>query len=327
MAGYDYLDKVPKQAALEMICRQKELNFVPGTKYMYSNSCYFMLALIIERVSGKTMSEFAQAEIFGPLKMDNSRFHDDNTRLIPNRAFSYAWNEDEGRWNDLISRFDLVGSGGIYSTVKDLYQWDQNFYNNQLGPQSMIDTMKTNGVLNDGTSAEYAFAVVNGTYRGLQTMGHGGALAGYRAHFLQFPQEKTSVIILSNYASFGPQERTYEVADIILSDQLGEMEETKTEQNAEEQEEQEFTGQFFLNNEEVVGEYYSEELDVLYRIGLEENNRLSLNVRYNDPIMLEVKGERTLGVGRYIRIEFEDSQVFRVQAGRVQNLRFVKTVE
>ncbi|MEZ4772259.1 MAG: serine hydrolase domain-containing protein [Bacteroidia bacterium] len=217
MSGRSYLDKVPEKEALEIICRQKNLNFEPGTRYLYSNSCYFMMALIVRKVTGKNLREYAQERIFGPLGMTSTQYYDDNRRLIPNRAFGYG-EPVNGTFANMMMRFDLVGSGGIYSTVEDLYKWDQNFYHNQIGKQgqALIDQMLTNGRYKDGTELNYAFALENGKYKGLRTISHGGALGGYRSGFLQFPDQRVSVIILSNLETFDPMGIAHEVADVVL---------------------------------------------------------------------------------------------------------------
>ncbi len=321
MAGYDYLDKVPKQAVIDIICRQKELNFEPGSRYMYSNSCYFMLALIIERVTGQTMAEYGEEKIFGPLGMTSSRFHDNNRKLIEDRAFSYFQRPWDSEWENIISRFDLVGSGGIYSTVEDLAKWDQNLYENKIGSQSLLDTLKTDGKLNDGSSAEYAFAVKNGNYRGLKTLGHSGALAGYRSHFLQFPDERTSIILLGNRVRFDPSRRAYEIADIVLADRLGDRE-SEEEGASGNREQESFDGTFFRELPAVAGRYYSEELDTYYVIERTKDGDLELLIRYNRPLSLSVSGERTLRAQGARALEFESANAFRVQYGRVQNLLF-----
>ena len=225
MSGLNYLDEIEPEEALEIICRQKELNFEPGTRYLYSNSCYFMMALIVKRVTGKTIREYANDHIFGPLEMYSTQFYDDNRRLIKNRAFGYG-GKYEGEFSNMMMRFDLVGSGGIYSTVEDLYKWDQNFYHNILGNRgdAFVEHMLTNGKFNDGSDIGYAYALNKGTYKGLNTFGHGGALGGYRSHFVQFPDQKTSVIILCNLASMNPGGLAFQVADIVLADHFIEAE-------------------------------------------------------------------------------------------------------
>lgn len=233
LAGRSHLEEIPEEEIFDMICRQKELNFEPGTRYMYSNSCYFLMSIIVERVSGLSLREYADKHIFQPLGMKNSIFGDNNRRIIRNRAFAYGQNPD-GSFNSMLMRFDLVGSGGLYSTVEDLFLWDQNLYHNKIGTrgQAFITDMLTNGKYKDGSTVDYAFALVNGTYKGLQTISHSGALGGYRAFFIQFPKQKFSVIILSNFELFKPQQLAEKVADIYLADQVQVSQKTKQKKQA-----------------------------------------------------------------------------------------------
>lgn len=222
LKGRNYLDNTDVDEVYELIKNQKELNFTPGEKYLYSNSCYFMLAMIVEKAAGQSLRDFAHENIFEPLGMNNSLFYDDNTDLIKNRVFSYEKKNNEEGFNNLIMRFDLVGSGGVYSSIEDMYLWDQNFYNNKLGKggQKIIDKMHEEGLLNNGESSGYAFALNNGTYKGLKTVSHGGSLAGYRAELMRFPDEKFSVIILANRGDANPTSKSYRIADILLKDEF-----------------------------------------------------------------------------------------------------------
>ena len=221
LQGRDYLDNTDVDEVYDLIIRQKELNFTPGEKFLYSNSCYFMLAMIVEKASGQSLKMFAQEHIFGPLGMNNSIFYDDNTDLIKNRVFSYMKSGEDGFLN-LIMRFDLVGSGGVYTNVEDLFLWDQNFYNNKLGKggQEIIQKMHVEGLLNNGESCGYAFGLNNGTYKGLKTVSHGGALAGYRAQLIRFPDEKFSVIMLANRGDANPTAKSFQMADMFLQEKF-----------------------------------------------------------------------------------------------------------
>jgi CubicO group peptidase (beta-lactamase class C family) len=222
LKGRNYLDNTDVDEVYELIKRQKELNFSPGEKYLYSNSCYFMLAMIVEKAAGQSLRLFAQEHIFSPLGMEHTLFYDDNTDLIKNRVFSYEKKSGEDGFNNLIMRFDLVGSGGVYSNIEDLFLWDQNFYNNKLGKggQEIIQKMHEEGLLNNGESSGYAFALNNGTYKGLKTVSHGGSLAGYRAQLMRFPEEKFSVIILANRGDANPTSKSFQIADILLKDKF-----------------------------------------------------------------------------------------------------------
>jgi CubicO group peptidase (beta-lactamase class C family) len=117
----------------------------------------------------------------------------------------------------MIMRFDLVGSGGLYTTVEDLFLWDQNFYNSKIGSDQFITKLLTTGKLNDRTDTKYAFALQKDVLLGKRVIGHSGSLGGYRAQFMQFPEEKTSIIILGNYADFKPAERAHDLAKVLFA--------------------------------------------------------------------------------------------------------------
>jgi len=235
LKGRNYLDNMEVDEVYELIKRQEELNFEPGEQHMYSNSCYFMLAMIIEEAAGESLRSFADKQIFKPLGMESTLFYDDNTDLIKNRVFSYEKSQEKDGFDNLINRFDLVGSGGIYSSIEDLYLWDQNFYHNTLGKggQEIIKKMHEEGLLNNGESSGYAFALNNGTHKGLRTVSHGGALAGYRAQLMRFPDQDFSVIILANRGDINPTALSFTVADVFLKDQYVSMPKEKANMEAD----------------------------------------------------------------------------------------------
>jgi hypothetical protein len=119
-----------------------------------------------------------------------------------------------------MSNFAQVGSGGLYTSVDDLLLWDRNYYDNELGEGGLIDRMLVRGVLNNGDTLGYAAALQIGTYKGLRTVAHGGALGGYRAELLRFPDQRFSVTCLCNLAPMNPSGLARQVADIYLADEF-----------------------------------------------------------------------------------------------------------
>ncbi len=320
IAGYDYLDYLPHERALEIIFRQKDLNFRPGTQYSYSNSGYLLLAEIVKRVSGQSLREYAQQRIFEPLGMTNSHFHDDLYHLVPNRAFGYQHNE-EGRVQNLPMRFALVGSGGLYTTVEDLFRWDQNFYSNRLGQggQALVDSLQSDGRLNSGESAGYAFALVNGSYRGLPTVGHTGSLGGYRAYYVRFPEQRFSVIILGNFAEFNPKERAERIADLLLGDLLAPAETPTTASRSARR-------SFNLYSDAVKGaapgRYYSSELNTFATISTQDDNLL-IQVGYAPAQTIDAY-TNSLGGGDIRFQQTMDGTVegFQLHAGQIREIGF-----
>ncbi len=220
LAGFSPDSDCPTvEEALEIICKQKRLNFLPGEEFSYSNSGYFLLSCIVERVSGKSLNEFAQEHIFRPLGMTSTIFQDDHTQIIPNRATGYSPGPKGFKID--MSNWDETGDGNVYTSVEDLFLWDQAFYSNKLG-KSLMDNLQAVGVLNNGKKLDYAFGLFIDEYKGLKTISHGGAWAGFRAGIVRFPEQKFSVICLANLSAINPSRLCLKVADIYLADQFKE---------------------------------------------------------------------------------------------------------
>lgn len=220
LAGRNAEDMHPTAELLDLVVHQKNLNFIPGDEYSYSNTNFFLMSVIIRRATGKPLSQFADENIFKPLGMTHTRFYDDHTVVVPGRAPAYAPRATGGFSVDWSTNFDKVGDGGLMSSVEDLLLWDRNFYDNKLGKGRLLKELQTRGVLNDGKQIDYALGLVMSDYRGLPIVGHGGALFGFRTELLRFPQQKFSVICLCNLSSSQPSNLVNQVADIYLPGKL-----------------------------------------------------------------------------------------------------------
>jgi len=208
-------DWTTTEDALAIMARQKAPNFAPGDEHLYSNTGYFLLSVIVRRASGQSLRDFAAARIFGPLGMRHTQFNDAHARIIPNRATGYQKSDREG-FESLMSDFEQNGDGGVFTTVEDLFLWDQNFYAPKVGDRALLDDMLTTGVLNDGKKLDYASALRIGSYRGLPIVSHTGSWAGYRSRLVRFPEQKFSVACLCNLEQASPTRLTQEVADVYL---------------------------------------------------------------------------------------------------------------
>ncbi len=217
--GLDTDKAYSPKAILNMLARQKNLSFKPGAKYSYSNSGYFLMGIIVERVSGKSLRAFAEENIFKPLGMKNTLFFDNRFEVIKNRAHGYIVGPD----NSIRARsslYDLVGAGGVLTTVEDLYLWTQNFYEPKVGNKELIGLLTTPGTLNGGEKMNYAFGMWRGEYKGLPVITHSGNMSGYRARIVSFPEQKFTVIALSNNMAILPSAIVAKLADIYLEGQL-----------------------------------------------------------------------------------------------------------
>ncbi len=309
---------------IDLLARQQGLNFTPGDRFSYTNSGYFLLAEIITRVSGTKASAFAQENVFDPLGMKNTRFYDDPDAIIRNQAMGYSARRDGGYRLDIL-RSEVIGDLGVITTVEDFLRWDNNFYDNQLGAgtQALIDTMSERGRTNDGDELSYAFGLEFGSYRGLGTMGHGGSAVGYVAEFLQFPDQRFSVVILSNSSSFRPGRLARQIADLYLADQLEEPPVSGDQARPRATRPEAVT----LSIEELAafeGDFYSDELDFFYSFHVSEGS-LQLELRENRIDLVPYPGDR-FGWGRrelsFLRTDDGGISGFTLDAGNVRNLRF-----
>jgi CubicO group peptidase (beta-lactamase class C family) len=219
LLGVAYEDTYIQEEILELLARQKTLNFAPGERYLYSNSGYLLLAEIVESVSGKTLRQFVDERIFRPLGMHASMVRDDHTEMIEHRASGYAPLED-GEFRIAESHYDMVGDGSVFTTVRDLYRWDQNFYHQKIGGEKVAKAQHETLVLNDGRNMLYAAGLEIGAYGGLRFVAHSGSWVGFKAQLLRFPGQHFSVICLCNDESAHPTALAVRIADIYLADQF-----------------------------------------------------------------------------------------------------------
>jgi CubicO group peptidase (beta-lactamase class C family) len=312
-----------EREVIDLISRQKELNFKPGEEYTYSNSGYFLLGVIIKKASGKSLREFADKNIFKPLGMKNSRFHDDFEELIENRATGY-YRRGRSGYKNFVSTFDCVGSGGLFTSVEDLYLWDQNFTHRKVGGKNVMELMHTQGMLNDGKKLDYAFGLQIGTYRGLKIVEHGGSLGGYRAEFLKFPEQRFSVIILSNLASVMPSGLARQVADLYLEKDFLE-DKPKPKKRSIEKVAPVYVPEITLS--EYKGNFYSEEVQAAFQILVREG-RLYLHRKGGQNFLMQAFAEDQFKVRGWTLQFIRDAEVkitgFRLSSGRVRNLLFEK---
>ena len=211
--------------SLKLLTTQKTLNFSPGDQYVYTNTNYFLLGEIVQRVSGKSLRQFADDMIFKPLGMTHTQYRDDTKITIPNLAVGYVLNPDGSREPQELryQLYTLVGEGGLYSTLDDLFKWDQNFSHNQLGKKDphLIDQMLATQPLNNGEPNNYAFGLVVMEYRGMTEIEHGGGWFGYLSDMARFPEKQLTVIELCNFTSDNDsevQDLTPQVVDLFIGE-------------------------------------------------------------------------------------------------------------
>ena len=215
-AGMRYDDGYTVGDVVALAARQRHLNFDPGAEYNYSNTGYVLLGEIVHRVSGRTLRQFADEQIFAPLGMRSSHFHNDHNEPVHGRAFAYS-PAPGGGWRINVWNNDIVGQGGLMTTVEDLQKWDENFYTGRVGGAKFLAQQLERGRLANGTQIAYAFGLEIGDYRGLQTVEHAGSTGGYRTDITRFPAQHTTVVTLCNVSSADATGMARRVADVVLA--------------------------------------------------------------------------------------------------------------
>ena len=204
-------------STLRLLSRQKALNFPPGSEFLYSNSGYVLLSLVVKRTTQKNLDAFAREKIFAPLEMTSTRFQHDYSALIPGKVNGYE--RRAGAWYVSNSLLSVVGDGGLYSSVEDMLRWADNFDSGKVGAKQLV-TMSTAGKLSNGKEIPYGMGLVPSTYRGLSILEHTGALAGYRTSFLRFPSERLSVVCLCNSGAANAGQLARRVAEEFLASKI-----------------------------------------------------------------------------------------------------------
>lgn len=214
LAGLRLDDGITEGDILGLLWQQRALNFTPGDEELYSNSGYTLLALIVKRVSGQSLDAFAQQRIFKPLGMTSTHFHDSYGALVKGRAYSYQRTR-EG-WRYIALSYSNVGATSLLTTLEDMARWNANFDDPRVGGAPLLAAMLQLGRLNAGRETTYASGLFVLPYRGLPSVEHGGADAGYRSHLLRMPQQRLAVLLLGNAADLNAGDLAHRVADIYM---------------------------------------------------------------------------------------------------------------
>ena len=215
LAGLGDDDYYTDDDLMQWLVNQEELNFEPGSAHLYSNSGYWLLGQIVKKVTGESMAIYAENEIFKPLGMENTHFHDDHMRIVKNRASGY-YPIAEDKFIIAMTTLDMIGDGGIFTTIEDLKKWDDAFYASEILNIDFWKTMTTKTILNDGTENEYAAGLEVGMYDGHKLISHGGAFVGFRAQKFLFPDDHFTVVVLANRGDAQPDQLASRVTDLFL---------------------------------------------------------------------------------------------------------------
>ena len=290
LAGARVADVTTDREALDILARQKGLDFEPGTKYSYSNSGYFLLSIVVSRAAGKPFPEFTAERIFRPLGMTSTRFVPDHRELVLRRAGGYA--KGKSGWRVAASDWEQNGDGVLQTTVLDLLRWDENFDDPRVGGRRLVEELTTPGRLASGEPIDYALALRVDTDGGLRRVRHGGSWAGFKAEFLKYPERRVTVVTLCNFREATPS-RYARAAARLLIPELPEREKGDAGTSASRAPTPAPSRPALdaARAAAYAGSYYSDELDTIYSIAW-RGSALVLTRRGAEPERLTPAGER-----------------------------------
>jgi CubicO group peptidase (beta-lactamase class C family) len=215
MAGWRSGESMTNEDLLRFISMQKELNFPVGEEYLYCNTGFNLITAIVERITGQTFQDWTKENIFDPLDMDHTSYREDMEVVHKNTATSYDGSLEEG-FRQPLKYWTYMGNGNVYTTVRDLARWLDNFRQPKLGGEAGIKRLLEEGILNNGEGTGYALGIGVGEYRGLDRISHGGSVGGYRSSLMYFPEKEVGVILIANFSSAGAGGKATAVADLYL---------------------------------------------------------------------------------------------------------------
>ncbi len=330
LAGWRLDDVITKEQVLRLVSKQTDLNFKPGEEMLYCNTGFTLLAEVVSRVTGQSFAEWTKSNIFEPLGMKHTLFYDDHEKIVEGRAYSYYLNAD-GKIKKSVLSYANAGATSLFTTVEDLSLWAMNFEEVKVGNDHVMAMMDQRYILNNGDTTGYGFGQNVGKYKGLVNKRHGGADAGYRTFINRFPDQKFSVIVFSNLASFNPGNIAYQIADIYLADQLvEEPASSPSAPNAESSDGEQPLSSNSFDLAQYEGSYYSPELETVYTLAVENDTLVAHHQRHDD-IQLTQKGiDRFTTTAWWTgQISFDRNSTgsitgFKVDAGRVRHVAFTK---
>ncbi len=213
LQGYTWWEKsFNNNDVLALIEKQSDLNFQPDTKYLYSNTNYILLALIVEKVSKKTFVEYTN-EMFKQLNMPNTSFESDFTKIRGQIARAYfnfdTWITYKWIWN-------VCGDGNIFSSLEDQIQWEKLVQGKGTSTFSKEIIVQSQQIIRGSEFNNYGYGLEFGKYKDLAYSFHEGATGAWKATVIRFPKTKISIVTLTNTGKSTPNAQTRQMADVLF---------------------------------------------------------------------------------------------------------------
>ncbi len=310
-----YTDPLTSNVVLDILKHQQSLNFPTGEAFEYSNTNYVLLAIIVERITNMDFSSWMKEHIFEPLEMTNSFANSNPYRLVQGRAMGYN-SEGEKIHYMQNNGMSLIGSSAVYSTLDDLIGWVKNFDDAKVGGKGVLSMIHRKGTLANGDSIDYCFGLSETDYQGIKMYEHSGSTpSGFRTLIARFPDHELSFIVLSNWGNVDPISMFgIPMIEILLKDHLQppppseeeEIMEVPNEQVSSEIPARSGEAALVVEPEEYVGDYFSPELRVLYRINKSDEKLILSYPRFGEQwLEMSETDKCELPSGLFSQFEFQ----------------------
>lgn len=212
------VDRLSREECLDVVRKQPQLEFIPGSNWTYNSTGYVILAEVLERVTGQPADEWVEKNILQPLGMNNTQIESYVGEIIHNAAESYSYEKEQGYINPKSNRA-IFGAADVYTSIGDLVKWINNYETPKIGSKEINDLFLKPFILNDGSNSEYALGIENSSYRGLKRYRHTGGHEAFATQLSYFPDQDLGIIAISNFGGDG-WVATTKIADLLLEDYM-----------------------------------------------------------------------------------------------------------
>lgn len=212
------VDRLSKEECLEVVRKQPNLEFIPGSKWTYNSTAWVILAEVLQKVTGQPADEWVENNILQPLGMQNTQIESFVGEVILNAAESYSYNNAQGYINQESNRA-IFGAAEVYTSIPDLVKWINNYQTAVIGGKAVNDLFLTPFILDDKSNSEYALGIFNNTYRGLRRYNHTGGHEAFITDLSYFPDHDLGIITISNFGGAGSLATT-RIADLLLQEHI-----------------------------------------------------------------------------------------------------------
>ena len=297
LAGWRGDDTRTNEDLYRIMQDQRNLNFEPGSEFLYCNTGYMFMAKIIEEVTGEEFTSWMKKSVFDPLGMTDTYIEDKYNRVVPNNATSYYTQKNE--FDRAVEYWGYVGSGNMHSTTADLLTWLENFSTPKSGWEKAFKMMLTIDPLNNGAYNDYAFGVRLDSFKGVKRVQHGGSIGGYRSSIGTYPDEKLSIAIITNFSTASPGSKANKIAEILLTDKQGDTKATTTPKGIK------------LPTKTLskyIASYWDDGSNGLRKIYLKNDTLRYVRSENNETPLIPVKKNEFLLSGSSVKVRFESDK-------------------